>query len=165
MGFQQKGIMKKFYVSTMAALAGIFLLTACSDDKNTNLASGGGGGGGNNSGGGTTSTNFAPASLQNRTLNATVINGSSPFANTGSFSAQFNGATTGTFNTTGTGGPVTSTGTFNYNTVTSSQANLLLQDSQLGTVVMTLNFHSKNAGTFTSSSTMGGTQNGTFTLL
>jgi hypothetical protein len=160
MGFQQKGNMKKLYISAMAVLAGFLLLTACSDDRNTNLA-----GGGNNSGGDNGSTNFAPASVQNRTLNATVINGSSPFANTGSFSAQFNGATTGTFNTTGTGGPVTSTGTFNYNPVTSSQANLLLQDSQLGTVVMTLNFQSKNVGTFTSSSTTGGTQNGTFTLL
>ncbi|MDB6034495.1 MAG: hypothetical protein JWM16_4833 [Verrucomicrobiales bacterium] len=148
--------MKNVYI-LLLALGTIATFTACKDNGSSGPLSGNGGSGGTN--------NFAPKSLQDRTLTAQVNSGSGFFTNTGNFVISPIGSTSGTFSSTGIGGASsTSTGNFSYVPTPGNEATLVLDDPLEGTVTMNLLFQTSVIGTYSSTAAQGGTQTGTFLL-
>lgn len=109
--------------------------------------------------------NLAASSLAGRTLHVAVSDGAAPFSSTGSYVFQPAGnGNSGTYLLSGSGGVQSNIGTYTY----SGSGNIgnLLETEQSGTLVQnTLTFTSTNTGTIhSSSSNVGGHEDGTFFL-
>ncbi|MDB6031021.1 MAG: hypothetical protein JWM16_1359 [Verrucomicrobiales bacterium] len=134
------------------SLASLMYLTACDDNNNHRS---------------TNTGTIAPAGFGARTMAVAVNDGAAPFSNTGTYTLTTQGAardTSGNYTITGDGAAIgDSTGTYTYNRTGTNTANLVLQDSSLGTVNSVLTFDSANSGSLTSTDSGTGTQSGTFT--
>src|ERR1043165_7357445 len=117
-----------------------------------------GGGGGN---GGT-----SPGNIQNRTINVIVTGGAAPFSSTGSYVFTPAGdGHSGTYRLDGSGGVQSNIGTYTW-TKTGPNTASLVEAEQSGTLVQnTLVFTTPTTGSIhSSSSNVGGHQDGNFTL-
>ncbi len=131
-----------------------FLFGCGGDDSNSN-----------NNNNNNQNNNLAPSSLAGRVIHVSVTDGAAPFSSTGSyiFNPAGNG-NSGTYQLSGSGGVQSNIGTYTY----SGSGNIgnLLETEQSGTLVQnTLTFQSTNTGTIhSSSSNVGGHEDGTFFL-
>jgi hypothetical protein len=135
-------------IALTACLVSMALVTGC-----------GGGDGGGQKGN-------SPSSLQGRTMSVQVTGGSSPFASSGSYIFTPAGdGHSGSYTLQGSGGVQSNVGSYTYNKTGDSTATLV-ETEQSGTQVQnTLSFGSPNSGTIhSSSSNVGGSQDGNFTL-
>ena len=108
----------------------------------------------------------APDSIAGRSLSVTVTGGGAPFSSTGSyvFSATGDGKH-GNYQLLGQGGVQSNNGVYSW-TKTGDNTVFLLETEESGTLVQnTLTFNTPNSGTIhSSSSNVGGYEDGTFTL-
>ncbi len=107
----------------------------------------------------------APSSLSGHTINVSVTGGAPPFSSTGSYVFIPAGdGNSGNYQLNGVGGVQSNIGTYIY----SGSGNIgnLVETEQSGTLVQnTLTFQTSNSGTIhSSSSNVGGSEDGTFTL-
>jgi hypothetical protein len=119
----------------------------------------------NNNNNNNQNNNLAATSLAGRTLHVAVTGGASPFSSSGSYVFKPSGnGNSGTYLLTGSGGVQSNIGTYTYSA--SGNTGNLLETEQSGTLVQnTLTFTSSDTGTIhSSSSNVGGFQDGTFFL-
>lgn len=107
----------------------------------------------------------APSSLSGHTITVSVNGGAAPFSSTGSYVFIPAGdGNSGSYQLNGSGGVQSNIGTYTYSG--NGDTGNLVETEQSGTLVQnTLTFQSANSGTIhSSSSNVGGSQDGTFTL-
>jgi hypothetical protein len=112
------------------------------------------------------STGPSPDNIQGRTITVAVSGGAAPFSSGGSYVFTPAGdGHSGTYQLQGSGGVQSNIGTYTWNKTGDNTASLL-ETEQSGTLVQnTLTFQSSNSGTIhSSSSNVGGHQDGSFTL-
>lgn len=129
----------------------VALVTGCPSNNNNN----------NNN------TGTSPGNIQGKTINVNVSDGAAPFSTGGSyvFSLTSGDGNSGTYLLQGSGGVQSNIGSYTW-TKTGDTTASLLETEQSGTLVQnTLNFQTPTSGTIhSSSSNVGGHQDGTFTL-
>jgi hypothetical protein len=156
----ERFLMKALFLCFIA-MGLVMAFAGCEDDRSSTRT---GGTVNTNNTGGSTNT-LTPSSIQNKTLVAQVANGSTPLSSTGSFVVTPIGSTSGSFTSSGMGANVGNTsGNFSFVPAPNNEATMVLNDQSLGTVTLILTFQSNTAGTFTSTSSLGGSQTGTFVL-
>ncbi len=109
----------------------------------------------------------SPDSIQGKTINVVVSDGAAPFSTGGSyvFNLTSGDGHSGTYELQGSGGVQSNIGSYTW-TKTGDNTASLLETEQSGTLVQnTLTFQTATSGTIhSSSSNVGGHQDGTFTL-
>ena len=102
----------------------------------------------------------APASLSGLGYLGTVTDGSGAFAETGTFTIDFNTASDYVITGDGTD-TIDSSGTYTYST-SGATGTVLLNDGTLGSFSITLVFTARDMGTYSADAGGGNEQNGTF---